>query len=349
MLGLVSCTGGTSHDASSGPSGARRETVAPDDALHTRVDEPLTFEVVIDPRTAPAASSVPGRPTGVAGAFRVGARVVVWVRAAGDDPRAATAAHFGTAEVRDASPERLVFAVRGRVPPTLWARRAGGLPGTSIATPAGRYTVVLDGFFGRDLVVDDDAPRAVPTVVTVIPGPTSPDATSGDPRVLGEQDLAGVAFGTDETVAMARLTARFGRPSFDEMHTGRCGVERLAGWGDLLVVLRAPAAGAGANGAKVFVAYRYSAPHAGTNEGPLGLATVSGLEPGMTIAQLRAREPRAVFVTDVDSTVLASWYASPGGRLAGRLSDDVTAADPAVVEVASSLSTLPAATLDDVC
>jgi hypothetical protein len=47
--------------------------------------------------------------------------------------------------------------------------------------------------------------------------------------------------------------------------------------------------------------------------------------------------------------VLASWYASPGGRLAGRLSDDVTAADAAVVEVASSLATLPSATLDDVC
>lgn len=340
LVNVASCSGGTSHDAPAEPAVARRDTVETTDAVRARVGEQVSFDVVVDPRTVPAASNVPGRGPGLAGAFRVGARVVVWIAADGDTATQATSAHFGVAEVREATADRLAFTVTGTVPAELWSRRAGGATGTRVTTAPGRFTVVLDGFFRRALVV-----QGAGGPVGTAPAATLAAATPADQRVLGERDLAGVAFGTDEATALARLRARFGPPSFDELHPSRCGEERLAGWGDLLVVLRATSAG----GPKVFVGYHYSAPHAGTTEGPRGLATASGLEPGMSLAELRAAEPRATFVTDPDSLVLASWNAAPGARLAGRLSDDVTAGEVAVVELASSLSTLPTPTLQDEC
>lgn len=321
--------------------GAGRQTTPASDAVRVRIGEPVTFDVVIDPATALIAGTVPG----LSNAFRAGTRVVVWVVAAGTDGTSQTSAQFGTAEVRAADDSSVRFTVRGQVPATLWQRRAGGAPGTPSATRAGAYAVVLGDVFRRDLIVVDASPApstlASTTRVALAPAPTT--AADATRRVLGERDLAGVAFGTEERDAMARLTARFGPPTFDESHRSACGVQRLAGWGDLVVTFRTIDPGRD----KVFVVYRYGAPHAGTQEGPVGLQTASGLEPGMSLDELQAREPAVVFVTDADGPALASWYAGPGRRLAGRLNDDVTAPSVGVVEIASSLATSALPTLAD--
>jgi hypothetical protein len=83
----------------------------------------------------------------------------------------------------------------------------------------------------------------------------------------------------------------------------------------------------------------YSAPHAGVTEGPTDLRTPSGVGPGSSLAELEALEPRVVFLTDQVGYAATTWYVQPGARLAGRLSDDVSAPDATVVEVASSAAT----------
>lgn len=355
VAGIVACTdsgAGPSARAAGGPAassldGAGRETTPSGGAMRVRPGEQVTFDVVIDPGTSPIASSVPG----LSNAFRVGTRVVVWIVAAATDGRAQTSAQFGIAEVRATDDSSVRFTVRGQVPATLWQRRAGGTPGTPVATRPGAYAVVLNDVFRRDLVVVDASPAtstvAATTRASIAPAPTT--TADAARRVLGERDLAGVAFGTGEREAMASLSARFGPPSFDEPHRSACGAQRLAGWGDLVVTFRAIGADGtgGAGGAKVLVGYRYSAPHAGTHEGPEGLQTETGLEPGMALDELRVREPAVTFVTDADGPALASWYAGPGRRLAGRLNDDVTAPSVGVVEIASSLATLALPTLAD--
>jgi len=87
----------------------------------------------------------------------------------------------------------------------------------------------------------------------------------------------------------------------------------------------------------VFADYVYSAAHAGTAVGPTDLRTSNGVGPGASLAELVARDPSVVFVTDQVGYAATTWYATQGSRLAGRLSDDVSAADVTVVEIASSI------------
>jgi hypothetical protein len=197
----------------------------------------------------------------------------------------------------------------------------------------GVYEVALQGFFAQRVTV---RPGQVPAATTT----TTPAPVPASTKVLGAGDLAGVTLGLDEAAALAQLTQRFGQPSFDEQHQGSCGSERLVGWGSLMVALRDPAGGS----RRVFVSYVYSAPHAGVSEGPTDLRTASGVGPGSSLAELQAREPGAVFVTDQVGYAATTWYAAKGSRLGGRVSDDVSAADVTVVEIASSSDAVPGST-----
>jgi hypothetical protein len=55
-------------------------------------------------------------------------------------------------------------------------------------------------------------------------------------------------------------------------------------------------------------------------------------------AELQARDPDVVFVADQVGYSATTWYSATGSRLGGRLSDDVSAADVTVVEIASSIA-----------
>lgn len=291
-------------------------------------------EVSFDARVKPDAL---GPGANLASAFKVGSKIVVWMRVADEPAGIETSAQFGYAEVRSIDADGAKFAVTGRVPGTLWRREQRMVALAEVTTAAGTYEVALQGFFTQRVTVRTSV--STPASTTTEPRPV-PDPS----KLLGVSDLAGVAFGLDEVSARRGLIQRFGKPSFDELHTGSCGAERLVGWGSLMVTFRdSPVAGAGL-GRRELAAYVYSAPHAGVTEGPMDLRTASGVAPGSSLGELKAREPGVVFVTDQVGYAATTWYTATGSRLAGRISDDVSAAGVTVVEIASSLASRDAPT-----
>lgn len=298
------------------------------------VDALVGAEVSFDARVKPDALGPGGN---LASAFKVGSKIVVWMRVADEPAGVETSAQFGYAEVRSIDADGAKFAVTGRVPGTLWRREQRMMPLVEVATTAGTYEVALQGFFTQRVRVRTS--ESIPASTT-----TEPRAVPDASKLLGVRDLAGVAFGLDEVSALPGLTKRFGKPSFDDVRTGPCGAERLVGWGSLMVTFRDPSVAGAGPGRREFTAYVYSAPHAGVTEGPMDLRTASGVAPGSSLAELEAREPGVVFVTDQVGYAATTWYAATGSRLAGRISDDVSAAGVTVVEIASSLASRGAPT-----
>ncbi len=307
------------------------------DGAERRIDAVVGARLSFEASVTPDALGPGGN---LASAYKVGSRIVVWMRLAEEPTGVETSAQFGEAEVRSVDADGATFEVTGRVPRTLWRREQRMAPLAALATTPGDYEVVLQNLFTQRITVR--AGQAAPASSTTAPA-QAPAAT----RLLGASDLAGVAFGLDEVAAMSGLTSRFGKPSFDEVHKGTCGDERLAGWGSLSVTFRDTGGGTGATGGagrRTFVGYVYSAPHARVTDGPRDLRTTSGLAPGASVADMQAREPGVVFVTDQVGYAATTWYASPGSRLGGRISDDVSAEGVTVIEIAASAASSGAAT-----
>lgn len=289
-------------------------------ALVARAGTPLQFEVQV------ARASL-GERAELLGAYAVGTKVAVSLRRAEDAPGRETSAYFGHAEVRAVDGRVVRFAVSGRMPPMVWQREQRARFALELPTPAGEYEVALPGVFAQRVTVTEPA-VVDPTSTVLVDRGTPAD------RVLGERDLAGVAFGAPEAEAVARLAARFGRPDFDDVEATDCGEQRTVGWGSLVTTYRAdPRAGGG----KVFSGFTYHAPRAASVGGPAELRTTNGLPAGASLAELRSVETSAVFATEQVGYAVTTWFAAPGSRLAGRLSDDVSAPDVAVTEVSSSI------------
>jgi hypothetical protein len=305
-----------------GPSGSSSGSSSGPAALAVAAGEPLSFEV------APTLAELGDRGT-VLRSNPGGAKVTVSIRRVTDTPGRETSAHFGVAEVRAFEADRVRFTVSGVVPATVWVREQRAAIATEVVTPAGDYEVGLPGLFAQRVVV---RAGSVPPTSTA-----APDRGAPADRVLGERDLAGVLFGTPETEAIAALTARFGRPSSDDRDATVCGEQRTVGWGSLLSVYRADPRLPRAPG-RVLAGYTSYAPRAAMTDGPAGLRTTSGLPVGAPVAALRAIEPSAVFRTEQLGYAVSTWFAAAGSRLAGRLSDDVSAPDASVTEISSSIA-----------
>jgi hypothetical protein len=258
-----------------------------------------------------------------------GTKVTVSIRRVADTAGRETSGHFGVAEVRAIDADRVRFAVSGLVPSTMWVREQRAAVATEVATPAGDYEVGLPGLFAQRVAV-----RAMPVPPT---STTAPERGAPADRVLGERDLAGVLFGTPENEAIAALTARFGRPSFDDRDNTVCGEQRSVGWGSLITTYRTDPRRPGEPG-RVLTGYTYHAARAALTDGPVGLRTASGLPPGAPVAVLRAVEPSVIFRTDQLGYAVTTWFATAGSRLAGRLSDDISAPDSSVTEISSSIA-----------
>ncbi len=312
------------------PSTTTTSTDAFGDAPRAVPGAPLAFEV----ETSFAALGERGE---LLRAYPNGTKVAVSIRRRGEPPGLEVAAHFGTAEVAPLDDGRVRFRVHGIVPATLWQREQRGRVAAELPTRPGEYEVGLNGLFEQPVVIlaaDSVAPSATTT---------APDRGEPARRVLGEGDLAGVAFGRPEGEAIDALRARFGVPSFDDVENTECGPQRSVGWGSLVTTYRVDRR-VGAAPERVFVGYTYHAPRAVMDEGPQGLRTAGGVAAGMSIAEVRALEPSIVFTTEQVGYALTTWYASEGSRLAGRLSDDVSSPHASVSEIASSLATPDRAT-----
>ncbi len=338
-LACASAAGCSDHKGpSTTPTSTTASVRADDGTVAATIGASVSFDALVRPDAL-------GPHGDLAGAFKVGSKIVVWLRLADEPAAVETSAQFGYAEVRSVDGDGARFTVTGRVPSTVWRREQRMTPLTAVPTAPGVYEVSLQGFFAQRLTVRAGELRPTSTTTTPAPAPANS-------KLLGAADLAGIAFGLDEQTAFAQLTQRFGKPAFDEQHNSTCGATRLVGWGSLMVAFRDPAAvetsgariaGTGASGSgaglapsrRVFTDYVYSAAHAGTAEGPTDLRTASGVGPGSSLAELQARDPGVVFVTDQVGYSATTWYSAPGSRLAGRLSDDVSASDVTVVEIAS--------------
>lgn len=160
-------------------------------------------------------------------------------------------------------------------------------------------------------------------------------------QVLGDNDLAGVAFGTRDDVAENLLVARFGEPTDGQDWQNGCGPQfRYLSWGGLRVDFRRDAPGADGH----FALYTYSIDEwslPGTESAPVsvrGLGTRDGVVLGSTVAHLRGADPKGEFSTGYDGFRADLWNV-PGRELVALLDGDFLYADARVGRIAAPRET----------
>ena len=206
-------------------------------------------------------------------------------------------------------------------------------------TAAGEYRI--EGIPGVSLQVqvNRDAPPLDLPVARPAPVPAQR-------QVLGENDLAGVEFGTRDDDAEERLVARFGAPTGrKDWQNGCVGQYRWMWWGGLVVEFRRDAPGG--NGR--LASYRYGRPDwwFGGAEvevaSVIGLGTHDGVVLGASVALLRGITDRAEFRSGYDGFVVDRWLI-PGSGIVATLDTDFLRPDARVARISA-----PAETALSVC
>lgn len=177
------------------------------------------------------------------------------------------------------------------------------LDGTETTT--GDTTVTTDGGDGTTVTTDGGDGGTLPTTT----GPITIEP-SGDPISLAEltmssNDIGPLDFGDDGDEVLGRLAATFGDPDQDEGFFigngsfGECPGDsiRVVNWGPLLVVIE------GEPGNSQFVSYRLDLALGNLTSDARELATLSGLQVGNTVEQLKSIYSGFVIEFPVDAAV----------------------------------------------
>ena len=221
--------------------------------------------------------------------------------------------------------------------PRIMGVRAGFRPVELIATPIGTYTITL--------AIYETAGRLEVRVISEGELSTSPPALSREAapqsrRLLNDDGIGDIRFGTPENDALQGLIVLFGAPEDDTGWREGCVDNRAVTWGALTVWFRTDQYGRFTDG--YFAAYIYA------RVDDKNLASTTGVLIGDSLDDLRALIPSMRFKTAYESLVVDQFLVGSemNSGLEGDLSADAT--DPAA-HVTSIVSGLPRHHPHNVC